>query len=150
MPHLDLLIIAPSAADLYQELRDDFSAKEPNIWAGLLANAVRTKGFGVSIYDMEIERPTPDKFVEDVESYNAKLIMFVVTGQNPNASTAAMSGAVYAAEILSGIESKIAFVGPHVNALPMETLEKHSFIDIVLTNEGVMLSLTYFPRICLR
>lgn len=137
MSDLDLLIIAPSAADLYQELRDDFSAKEPNIWAGLLANAVRVKGFGVSIYDMEIERPTPDEFIEKVKSYNAKLIMFVVTGQNPNASTAAMSGAISAAEILSDIDSKIAFVGPHVNALPMETLEKHSFIDIVFTNEGV-------------
>ena len=45
MTHLDVLIIAPSAADLYQKLQDDFSAKEPNIWAGLLANAVRTKGF---------------------------------------------------------------------------------------------------------
>ena len=32
---------------------------------------------------------------------------------------------------------KIAFVGPHVNALPIQTLEAHPEIDIVFTNEGV-------------
>ena len=62
--------------------------------------------------------------------------MFVVTGQNPNASTAAMDGATRSSSIL-GPEFKIAFVGPHVNALPIETLERHPEIDIALTNEGV-------------
>ena len=111
MNKIDLLIIAPNSSDIYQELQHDFSAKETNIWAGLLANAVRAKGLGVAIYDMEVGMPSPDQFVQDVESYNAKLILFVVTGQNPNASTPAMSGAVSAAEILSGVNSKIAFVG---------------------------------------
>ena len=135
MHALDLLIIAPSSSDLYQELQTDFSAKETNIWAGLLANSVR-KEYGVEIYDMEIERPSDNDFYKAIELYDPKLILFVVTGQNPNASTAAMAGAVKA---LSGIDSKrkIAFVGPHVNALPLETLKLHSEIDIVLTNEGV-------------
>ena len=59
---LDLLIIAPSSRKLYQKLADDFSAREPNIWAGLLANAVRNSGYGVFIFDMEIERPDQDEF----------------------------------------------------------------------------------------
>ena len=132
---IDLLIIAPSAAGLYQELKKDFSAKETNIWAGLLANSVRVD-HSVLIYDMEIERPSKDKFYETVKEINPSLVLFVVTGQNPNASTAAMAGAVDASSVL-GSEFKIAFVGPHVNALPVETLEKHSEIDIALTNEGV-------------
>lgn len=134
---LDVLIIAPSAADLYQDLKEDFSAKEPNIWAGLLANSVRTKGFGVAIYDMEIEQPSPDELREVVESYNPRLVLFTVTGQNPNASTAAMSGAISAASAISETKHPIAFVGPHVNALPLETLNKHEFIDFIFTNEGV-------------
>ena len=136
---MDVLIIAPSAADLYQDLKKDFSAREPNIWAGLLANAARSKGFGVAIYDMEVEKPSPDQFQKDVESYNAKLILFVVTGQNPNASTASMTGAVEAAEQTKELlpETKIAFVRPHINALPRDVLERHSFIDIAFTNEGV-------------
>ena len=137
MRKLDVLIIAPSAADLYQDLKNDFSAKETNIWAGLLANACRAKGHGVAIYDMEIARPSAEEFIKDVESYDARFILFVVTGQNPNASTAAMSGAVSAASCLQDINTKIGFVGPHVNALPLEVLEKHDFIDIAFTKEGV-------------
>ena len=132
---LDVLIVAPSSArQLYQDLSEDFSAKEPNIWAGLLANAARAKGFGAAIYDMEID---PD--IRRIAEYDASLILFAVTGQNPNASTAAMTGAVEAAERTRELlpETKIAFVGPHVNALPREVLERHPFIDIAFTNEGV-------------
>ena len=132
---IDLLIIAPSSAGLYQDLKKDFSAKETNIWAGLLANSIR-KNHSVAIYDMEIERPDINTFYKKVCDYKPKLILFVVTGQNPNASTAAMAGATEASAIL-GKDFKIAFVGPHVNALPIETLERHNEIDIVFTNEGV-------------
>jgi anaerobic magnesium-protoporphyrin IX monomethyl ester cyclase len=132
---LDVLIIAPSAArKLYQDLSTDFSAKEPNIWAGLLASAVRSRGFGVAIHDMEVE---PD--IQKVADYKAKLVLFAVTGQNPNASTASMTGAIDAIPHIKELlpEAKVAFVGPHVNALPLEVLEKHPQIDIVFTNEGV-------------
>ena len=132
---IDLLIVAPSARTLYQELQTDFSAKETNIWAGLLANAVR-KDHSVAIYDMEVERPSEDDFYQVVRDLNPKLVLFVVTGQNPNASTAAMTGAVEASTIL-GNEFKIAYVGPHINALPLEVLERHAEIDIAFTNEGV-------------
>jgi radical SAM superfamily enzyme YgiQ (UPF0313 family) len=73
-----------------------------------------------------------------VHTYKPRLVVFVVTGQNPNASSAAMTGAIEAADNikLGCPEVKIAFVGPHVNALPMESLTEDC-IDIVLTNEGV-------------
>lgn len=132
---VDLLIIAPHSSDLYQDLKAVFSAKETNIWAGLLANAVR-KQHSVVIYDLEIEQPSDNEFYTKVKEYKPKLVLFVVTGQNPNASTSAMNGATQASNIL-GKDFKIAFVGPHVNALPIETLEKHPEIDIVFTNEGV-------------
>ena len=135
----NLLIICPNSALLYQDLKANFSAKEPNIWAGMLANSVRSKGFGVSIYDLEIEEPSEDELIKEVISRSADLILFVVTGQNPNASTAAMQGAVTTAKIIKDSlpNCKISFVGPHVNALPVETLERHDFIDLVFTNEGV-------------
>lgn len=134
-----LLVICPSSAKLYQKLKDNFSAKETNIWAGLLANSVRSAGYEVSLYDMEIELPDEKTLISHVTDVKPDLVLFVVTGQNPNASTAAMDGAIEAAECVKNNipNSCIAFVGPHVNALPEETLRKHSFIDIVLTNEGV-------------
>lgn len=139
MKKLDLMIIAPSARNLYQKLANDFSAKEPNIWAGLLANATRKAGFTVVIYDMEIERPNREDFTEIIKEYNPGLILFVVTGQNPNASTAAMAGAVESAEWVKEKDPNnlIGFVGPHINALPKETLIAHEFIDVGFTNEGV-------------
>ena len=150
---LDLLIIAPSSRKLYQKLADDFSAREPNIWAGLLANAVRNSGYGVFIYDMEIERPDQDEFNKAIKDFDPRLILFVVTGQNPNASTSAMSGAVEAAKWIKDNESEypIAFIGPHINALPKETLTNHPFIDIGFTNEGVyslldILSTDFLPE----
>ena len=137
MRNLDVLIVAPSAAEkLYQDLSQDFSAKEPNIWAGLLANSVRSIGYGVAIHDMEVQ---PERISDVVKEHDPRLVLVVATGQNPNASTAAMAGAVEAAEEIKNAHPKytIAFVGPHVNALPLETLERHSCIDVVFTNEGV-------------
>ena len=36
-----------------------------------------------------------------------------------------------------GVECLISFVGSHVQALPLETLDKENSIDFVFTNEGV-------------
>lgn len=134
---MNLLLISPNSKDLYQDL-SKISAIETNIWAGLLANSVR--GIcNVAIYDMEAEPPNDEKdFVSRLDTYDADCFIFVVTGQNPNASSAAMSGAVQSAETISKyFHTPIGFVGPHVNALPYETLEKHPFIHFVFTNEGV-------------
>ena len=136
---IDLLIIAPSSRKLYQKLANNFSAREPNIWAGLLANVARQAGYIVQIYDLEVENPSEKTFLNILESLKPRLILIVVTGQNPNASTAAMSGAIEAADWLKDHtpENRIAFVGPHMSALPRETLIRHNSIDFVFTNEGV-------------
>lgn len=134
-----LLIVSPSSRGIYQDLAEDFSAREPNLWAGLLAGAVRAKGFPVSIYDMEIENPSQKDFISHIEAVNPDLILFVAMGANPNASSSAMQGAVEAANVAFEDygKAKIAFVGTHVNALPKETVIRHTCIDIAFTNEGV-------------
>jgi radical SAM superfamily enzyme YgiQ (UPF0313 family) len=134
---MNLLIISPNSKKLYQDL-SQISAIETNIWAGLLANSVRNL-CDVYIYDLEVESPkTHSEFCKRIDSYKPDFILFVVTGSNPNASTSSMAGAISAAEeIRLMYDTKIGFVGPHVNALPYETLQKHSCIDMVFTNEGV-------------
>ena len=140
----DVLLISPSSKGIYQSLSEKFSAIETNIWAGLLGNSVRAVGKEAKILDLEVlcsldNGYTSEDFVSDVQDINPKFVLFVVTGQNPNASSASMGGAVQWAEQLKEEcpQYKIGFVGPHVNALPVQTLEKHSFIDFCLTNEGV-------------
>lgn len=136
---MKLLIVAPSSKNLYQELASKYSAIETNIWAGLLAQSVR-RVVDVAIYDLEADAPKDDKeFASRIEQYDPDFALFVVTGQNPNASTAAMDGAVKAAEEFKRVrpETKVGFIGPHIAALPHEVLTKHQCVDIVFINEGV-------------
>lgn len=135
---IDLLVIAPSSKKLYQDLSKDFSAIETPIWAGLLSNSVRSMGKSVEIYDLDVENPSKKEFIGYIQDRDPKLILFVSTGANPNSSSSAMAGTVEASQtIKENLDYTICVVGPHVAALPVETLEKHDCIDICLTNEGV-------------
>lgn len=137
---IDALFIAPSCAGLYQDLSKNHSAIEPNIWALMLAESCRKKGFSVEYMDFEVNLKNLEQsyWFSDIWDLHPKIIVFVVFGQNPNASSAAMSGAVQGAMDVKRDfpDKKIVFVGPHVNALPLEVLDE-SCVDIVLTNEGV-------------
>ena len=54
---LDVLFVHANASKrIYQDLAKDFSAIEPPIWAGMLANHCRHKGFSVDILDCEALR----------------------------------------------------------------------------------------------
>jgi anaerobic magnesium-protoporphyrin IX monomethyl ester cyclase len=56
MRKLDALFVHPSAAyKVYQKLADKHSGIEPPIWAAMLANHCRSRGFGVGILDTEAE-----------------------------------------------------------------------------------------------
>lgn len=136
---IDLLVIAPPSRKLYQALAPaGISAVEPNIWAGLLASSAKSKGHSVVLLDLEAIEYKDHEILNLIDDLKARVVLFVVTGQNPNASTAAMDGAVHIAELLhNNIRSKIAFVGPHINALYEDVLIKHKEIDIAFTNEGV-------------
>ena len=144
---IDLLIISPGGhKKLYGELSEKYSAIEPNIWALMLTNSAKRAGYRVEYIDVEAdgyglyETKTGwfSDIIDIIDKENPKLILFVATGQNPNASSASMQGVVDMADFIKSMsDCKIAVVGPHVNALPTETLEKEKDIDICLTNEGV-------------
>ncbi len=122
----------------YQALADTYTAIEPPTWSLLLAQSCRAKGFKVAILDTVAEQLTLDEAVLRVTEANPRLVVFVVYGQNPNSGTTNMKGNLKCAEAVKSAwpQSKIAFVGSHTSALPLEVLA-HSYVDIVLTNEGV-------------
>ena len=74
-----------------------------------------------------------------MSSIEARIVCFVVYGQQPSASSQNMEGAVATANEFKNLEplSFILFVGGHVSALPKETLEHESSIDAVCQNEGI-------------
>ena len=132
-------LIASSLKKSYQDLSKKYSAIEPPTWALLLAQSCRSVGYKVSILDANAESLNEEEVLIRLKKQNPKLICFVVYGNNVNAGTANMSGAVELANFLkkNKILNKIAFIGSHVQALPIETLKKEKSIDFVFTNEGV-------------
>ena len=136
---MDVLFVNPdSSARAYQALAQVFTAVEPPTWALLLAESCRSKGFDVGILDCDAERLPLEKAVARIEETRARLIVFVIYGQNPNSGTTSMIGALELARAVkqASMESPICFVGSHTSALPLEVLS-YSCVDLVLLNEGV-------------
>jgi len=144
-------LIASSSKKSYQKLSETYSAIEPPTWALLLAQSCRSIGFKVSIIDANAENLQNEEVLKRINIIDPKIICLVVYGQNVNAGTTNMRGAVDITNFLkkNKIIVPIAFIGSHVQALPLETLKKEKNIDIVFTNEGVyalrnLLKLDYF------
>ena len=133
-----LFLVTKSSVKTYQKLSVTYSAIEPPTWALLLAQSTRDIGFKVKILDANAEDLSEQKILERIKVLNPSLICLVVYGQNVNAGTTNMSGAIYVSEYLKKhIDIPISIVGSHVQALPVETLKKEKSIDFVFTNEGV-------------
>ncbi len=136
---MDVLFVNPnSSLKAYQDLAKVFSAIEPPTWSLLLAESCRSKGFDVGILDCDAERLSLEESVVRVREANARLVVFVVYGQNPNSGTTNMIGALELSNFirLKGVASTVCFVGSHTSSLPLEVLSEKS-VDIVLLNEGV-------------
>ena len=137
---IDILFIhSNNSSKTYQDLSKEYSAIEPPIWAGMLAQACRVKGYESEIMDCENLRLSHLESLSFIEWKKPQFICFVVYGQQPSASTQNMEGATRLAEYIkkNNPSLKIIFVGPHMAALPFKTLRDHPFIDYVCENEGV-------------
>ena len=111
---MDILFINPgNAQGIYQDLASEYAAIEPPTWALLLAESVRNKGYKVGILDINAERISNIEVIERIEKLNPKLICLVVYGQNVNAGTVGMSGAVKLSSQIkeSGINIAISCIG---------------------------------------
>ena len=111
---VDVLFVTPdSSLQAYQDLAKVYSAIEPPTWSLLLAEACRTKGFSPAILDCDAERLSLEESVKRINDTKARLVVFVLYGQNPNSGTTSMIGAVKLANALkqSGNGAPICFCG---------------------------------------
>ena len=137
---IDVLFITPNnSKGIYQKLSTNFSAVETPTWSLLLAESCRSIGFKVAILDANAERLTDEEAYQKIISFKARLLCFVVYGQNVNAGTTNMSGAVRLSNYLKtkNFETLISFIGSHVQSLPIKTIKEENSIDFLFTNEGV-------------
>lgn len=135
---IDCLLIAPgNSQSIYQNLSTQYSAIEPPIWASLLANALRhNHKKEVHLVDMAAQSPIMLNAI--VEDTNPKLIVVVVYGQQPSASTQNMHSAGKICESIKKEfpDKEILMVGGHVSALPELTLQQEK-CDYVAKGEGL-------------
>jgi anaerobic magnesium-protoporphyrin IX monomethyl ester cyclase len=137
---IDAMFVVPgNAKGIYQDLSNDYSAIETPTWALLLGESTRSVGFNISLIDANAENLSHPATVERIKGLEPRLIVFVVYGQNVNAGTTGMSGAVALSKYIKyqGLDIPVVYIGSHVQALPVDTLEKEKSIDIVCLNEGV-------------
>lgn len=137
---IDVLFVNPgNAKAIYQDLASTVAAIEPPTWALLLAESCRSQGFSVAILDANAERLSIADQLVRVNSLNPRLVVFVVYGQNVNAGTVNMGGAIELSASLKSIDQdfKIAYIGSYVQALPVKALTEEKSIDFCFTNEGV-------------
>ena len=136
---MDVTFINPSVGNNYQSLSSKYTAIEPPTWSLLLAQSMRKFGFKVSIIDANAENLNEEKVFDRITALNPRFLVFVVYGQNVNASTTNMEDAVKISKFIKKKNEhlKISFLGSYVQALPTKCLEEEKSIDLVFTNEGV-------------
>jgi anaerobic magnesium-protoporphyrin IX monomethyl ester cyclase len=137
---IDVVFVAPGNNNvIYQDLSKRYTTVEPPTWALLLAESCRSRKLTPAIIDINAEGLNDNQVLERINTLDPRLVVFVVYGQNVNAGTVSMSGAVATANHLksNGLSKKIAFLGSYPQALPKKCLNDEPSIDFVFTNEGV-------------
>ena len=137
--NVDILFVNPGdRGQIYQKLGEELCAIEPPVFVGLFANHARLHGASVAVIDgpalglstVEIARTAVDDF-------KPRLVVIVVYGVQPSASTQNMgaAGAIaqHIKEAAPGLP--VMMTGTHPAALPERTLREES-VDFVCDGEG--------------
>jgi anaerobic magnesium-protoporphyrin IX monomethyl ester cyclase len=136
---IDVVLVNPgNSKAIYQELSNDLSAIEPPSLAGLFANYLRKNKLTVAIVDAPAHNLSPEHVAEYVaKNYQPTLIVVVVYGFQPSASTQNMPAAGETCKALKQIlpNLPILMTGTHPAALPERTLREEA-VDFVCDREG--------------
>ncbi len=137
--NVDVLLVNPGCRNaVYQALGDTFSAIETPSLAALFATYIRNKGYTVAIVDAPANNLSPEGVAHHIsEHYCPVLIVMVVYGFQPSASTQNMTAASETCDALKRLhpDYKILMTGTHPAALPEKTLREER-VDFVCSREG--------------
>ena len=134
----DILFIHPGDhKKTYQDLSREFTAIATPAWTALIANYTRENGYKTAIYDVNVEGWDENTAEELVTKYDPGLIVMMVYGHNPSASTQTMPAAGRIAKDIKKYNRDIplAMGGIHPSALPLKTMSEES-VDFVIQGEG--------------
>lgn len=137
MAQLDVLMVTPSSrGQVYQTLSQDYAAIEPPVWSGLIAQFLRARGYAVAILDAEALGLSPDDTAKRIADADPALIVYVIYGQQPSASTQCMpAGGKVAAKTNALTDRPSLVIGTHASALPERTQQEEPY-TYVCNGEG--------------
>ena len=134
----DVLFIHPGKQSAeYQDLAREFTAVAPPVWTALLAHEVRSRGYAVSVHDVNVQGWDDALARELLSAYDPALVVLMVYGHHPSASTQTMPAAGGIARDIKRIDPDraVAMGGLHPSALPARTLAEEA-VDYVIQGEG--------------
>ena len=139
MNKMDVLFVTTqSRLEVYQGLSNEFAVIEPPVWSSLIANFLLKKNYHVKILDAEADNLTHEETAQKIADLSPKLVVFMVYGQQPSASTQCMPGSRKTCSKLNEItknEIKSIIVGTHASALPKKNLQEEPY-TYVCQGEG--------------
>ncbi len=135
----DVLFIHPGKQGAeYQDLARELTAVAPPVWTALLAFEVRKRGYDVCVHDVNVQGWNDATARELLSIHDPALVVMMVYGHHPSASTQTMPAAGGIARDIKHIdpERTVAMGGLHPSALPARTLAEEA-VDYVIQGEGV-------------
>ena len=138
MSVLDVILVNPGGRELiYQELGTGLTAIEPPLWCRLIGGYLRDQNFEIDILDTEALGLGPEAAAANIAKRQPRLVIMVVFGHQPSASTQQMVGARLSCHAIKAIapDLPILIVGGHVSALPERTLREEP-VDYACKGEG--------------
>lgn len=135
---IDVILVNPgSRTAQYQGLGAEFSAIETPSLAAMFATYLKFRGLESVIVDQPASGATPEQIADSVSYIHPRLVVLVVYGFQPSASTQNMGAAREVAQAIKNLHPhmKILMTGTHPAALPERTLREEP-IDYVCGGEG--------------
>jgi len=137
--NIDVVLVNPGCRlAVYQDLGNRLSAIETPSLAGLFATYLRNHGLSLAIVDAPAANLSPTDVAQTIsDNFDPVLVVMVVYGFQPSASTQNMPAAGEACRALKEIipNCKIMMTGTHPAALPERTM-REEVIDFVCDREG--------------
>lgn len=138
MRSLDATLVIPADEErVYQKSLGTSPAKEPPVFGRWVASYLLRRGYGVDIIDQAAEELTSADIAKRISDENPTLVVAVVYGTQPSASTQNMPAARALCQAIKNIRPDVPIIvtGTHIAALPERTLREEP-VDFVCDGEG--------------
>lgn len=123
----DILFVNPGDRKVvFQDLGKDATALEPPYLTLSYATYLQNNGYKVQIIDANALNISPDEVSQKIAEIQPKVVVLIVYGNQPSASTQNMSIAIKIAKTIKQKNSNTPLIvgGLHPSALPQMTLQE--------------------------